>query len=554
MKKIISIVLAIVMMCSMFVPVFAVSGPSVENKTPVVYISGDSNELWYDNETKKFAIEDMLAIYKNSEDGNIKEAAFNILYPLIVKGVLFDEWDDYYEAVYNELSDVYEPIKLDKNGNIPEDSDCGISTAQKNDLARAKYENRKSWKGTYTEKAYNFHYDWRLDPMELADQLHDYIEDVCAGSGHEQVSISVKCLGCNVLLAYIYKYPEDSAKRLKGVGIDVATSMGADFLSGIVSGKFGIDGNSISRLATDLSERNNMYTDIARFATSTIDLLTNTGVIDTLTEVAKEQLYVKIEYGIISALALSTFMTFPCYWALVTTEDFDNALNYVFGPEGGEKREEYKGLIEKITYYNDTIKKNVLPIMKTLEENGTNICVISKYGNQMVPVLKDGSIVGDEYVSAYRSSFGATTSNIYTTLSDEYIAQQNEKGLGRYISPDKQIDASTCLFPDYTWFFKGVSHGYYTRAEANLLMTVIDADRQLTIDDFDWTQFIVYDYQTDIAEPMTEENCHNEYWEADEKTDHPQTKQEKLVSFLKSLFRWIKSLFELIISRAPKAE
>ena len=85
-------------------------------------------------------------------------------------------------------------------------------------------------------------------------------------------------------------------------------------------------------------------------------------------------------------------------------------------------------------------------------------------------------------------------------------------------------------------------------------MTVIDADRQLTIDDFDWTQFIVYDYQTDIAEPMTEENCHNEYWEADEKTDHPQTKKEKLVSFLKSLFRWIKSLFELIISRAPKAE
>ncbi|MGN1117410.1 MAG: hypothetical protein ACI4RU_02260, partial [Acutalibacteraceae bacterium] len=192
--------------------------------------------------------------------------------------------------------------------------------------------------------------------------------------------------------------------------------------------------------------------------------------------------------------------------------------------------------------------------MKTLEENGTNICIISKYGNQMVPVLKDGSLVGDEYVSAYRSSFGATTSNIYTTLSDEYIAQQNEKGLGRYISPDKQIDASTCLFPDYTWFFKGVSHGHYTRAEVDLLMTVIDADRQLTIDDFDWTQFVVFDYETEIAEPMTEENCHNEYWEADETIDHPQTKQEKLISFLKSLFKWIKSLFELIISRAPKAE
>ena len=62
MKKIISIILAVVMMCSMFVPAFAATGASVENIDPVIYISGDSNELWYDNETKKFAIEDMLGI------------------------------------------------------------------------------------------------------------------------------------------------------------------------------------------------------------------------------------------------------------------------------------------------------------------------------------------------------------------------------------------------------------------------------------------------------------------------------------------------------------
>ena len=547
MKKVISCLLVIVMVVSLTIPAFA--GYTVEAKTPIIYISGDSNKLWYDNETKSFAIENMLDIYKDSEGGDVYEAVFNVMYPFLMKGIISDDWSDYYDALYKELSDVYEPIKLDKNGNVP--NDCGISSAQKNDNERAAFENRKSWKGGYGEKTYEFHYDWRLDPIEVADQLYDYIQNVKKGTGSDKVSLLVKCLGCNVLLAYVNKY---STGDLKGVGIDVSTSMGADFLSGLVSGKFGVDGNSISRLATDLSERNNRYTDIVRFATATIDLLDNTGVLDTLTNVTKEKLYAKIEYGVISAIALSTFMTFPCYWALVTLEDFDTALNYVFGPEGSEKREEYAGLIEKITVYNETIKKNIFPIMKKIEEGGVNIGIVSKYGEQMVPVIEDGSLIGDEYVSVYRSSLGATTSDIYSTLDSEYIASQKAKGLGRYISADKQIDASTCLFPDSTWFFKGVPHGYYTTPETDILITVMDSDRQLTIDDFDLTQFIVYDYQTKICEPMNEENCHNEYWSADEKTDHPSTKQERLVSFLKTLFRWLKSLYELVVSRTEKTE
>lgn len=354
-----------------------------------------------------------------------------------------------------------------------------------------------------------------------------------------------------MLLSYVNKY---STGSLKGVGIDVSTSMGADFISGTVSGKFGVDGNGLSRLILDTALRDGDLMDIATFAASTIDLLDNTGVLDRISDVAREKIYYKIEYGVVSALALSTFMTYPCYWALVTLEDFDSALNYVFGPEGGEKRQEYAGLIAKITNYNETIKKNVFSILKDIEADGVNIGIISKYGKQMVSVNMDSSLLGDEFVSAYRSSFGATTTNVYNTLSNEYIAAQNEKGLGKYISPDKHIDASTCLFPDYTWFVKGPAHDDYTTYETDLLMNVMDADRQLTIDDFDWTQFIVYDKKTDSAYPMTEYNCNTEAWDANEKVDHPSTKHERLISSLKTLFRWIKSLFELVVARTAKAE
>lgn len=97
MKKIISVMLAVVMIFSLDVPAFAKC--TVENKTPVIYISGDGNALWYDNDTKSFEINDMLRIYGNSEDGSISEAAFNILYPLIMKGIVSDDWDDYYDAL-----------------------------------------------------------------------------------------------------------------------------------------------------------------------------------------------------------------------------------------------------------------------------------------------------------------------------------------------------------------------------------------------------------------------------------------------------------------------
>ncbi|MGN0486018.1 MAG: hypothetical protein ACI4GB_02190 [Acutalibacteraceae bacterium] len=540
MKKVISVVLSFIIIIGATVPAFASVGSTVNSSVPVIYIAGDSGPLAYDNETKEFKIGDMFKIFKNSEDGNISEAAFNILYPFLLKGVLNDDWDDYYDAVYKEISDVYKPILLDENGNP--NTDCSIPQWQKDMMARAKYENRANPDGTYHEQAYRFHYDWRLDPIEIADQLNAYIEDVKAATGHDKVSLTVKCLGSNVVLSYINKYSTDS---LKGVGIDVSTSMGAEFMSGMLCGNFGVDANAITRFITDYSERDDFYTEIVRFVTSTINLLESTGVIDTLGVVAREQLYSKIEYGIISALALSTFMTFPGYWALVEVEDFDKALTYVFGEEGSEKRIQYKGLIDKITYYNDTIKKNVYPIMQKLEDDGVNLCIVAKYGMQMVPTLKDGSILGDDYVSVYNASFGATTSTIYDTLSEEYIANQVEKGLGRYISPDKQIDASTCLFPDYTWFFKGVDHGYYITQEADLLIKVMDADRQLTIDDFDLTQFIVYDNENDIIAPMTEENCHNEYWTADEKIDRPQTASERLYSIIYNFCKWIANMFNM---------
>ena len=545
MKKIISVLLAL---CIIFVSTpFALAyntEPTVTCDDPVIYIGGDSDRIYYNNDTQSFRIDDIFGLAEGAEDNKVTEAAFNILKPFILEGIAFGKWDNYYAAVEKEIGEMFEPIMLDENGNVPEDSDSGIGKEATAANQWAMTHNLADRNGKYSEKAYKFNYDWRLDPIELADNLHEYIEAVKTATGHSKVSIDCKCLGTNVVLAYIQKYGTGS---LKGVGIDVATSNGADFLSGILSGDFGIDGNSVVRLISDIEVFEDDFS-VSPIVTSTIELLANTGVLDTLSAVARKTIYDKIEYGIISALATSTFLTMPCYWALVSTEDFDDALVYVFGEEGSKKREEYAGLIDKITVYNETIKKNVDDILLSLKEPASdgktvNLCIISKYGTQMVPMLKDGSILGDQYVSAKNSSFGATTSTVYDTLSDEYIAQREAAGFGKYISPDKQIDASTCLFPDYTWFIKGCSHGFYSTQERDLILSVIDAVRQLEIGDFDWTQFIVFDYENQTFEPMTEDNCHNENWEADKDIEKPQSKSQRLRSLILSLIKWLKSIF-----------
>lgn len=554
MKKLISILLVLCMVFAGAVPAFA-GYAEIKDATddPVIYIAGDSGSLYYDNDTKEFCIDKASNLLNNGEGDKkekIYEATANILLPFILEGIATNKWDNYYAAVEKEIGELFEPVRLDKNGNVPEGSDCGIGKEAKADRERKMSHDYADSNGKYGEYTYHYKYDWRLDPIELADDLHEYIEGVKRATNRSRVSIVCKCLGTNVVLAYINKYGTDS---IKGLGIGVATSNGADFLSGAISGDFAIDGNGLVRLGRELAVTKNFS--IHPLILATIELLANTRVIDTLTATMRKLVYSKIEYGIISALATSTMMTFPCYWALVTPEDFEDGLNYAFGKEGSEKRQQYAGLIEKITVYNETIKKHVNDILLSTKVPGkdgktVNLAIVSKYGTQMIPVIKDEGVLADNYVSVSKSSFGATTSTIYDTLSEEYIAERAAAGYGKYISPDKQIDASTCLFPDYTWFIKNCEHGNYPWEEKRLVLAVIDANEQLTTEDFKYTQFSMFDYSTDTLSKMTEENCNDNYWTADKELEKPQSKRELLVSFLRSLLKWLKTLFETLTEKA----
>ena len=52
---------------------------------------------------------------------------------------------------------------------------------------------------------------------------------------------------------------------------------------------------------------------------------------------------------------------------------------------------------------------------------------------------------------------------------------------------------------------------------------------------------------------MTADNCHTEYWTADEEIDHPQSFLQKLKNYFSALKVWFQQLFAVLKARMQKA-
>ena len=534
MKKIMSVLLALIIVVGCCVPAFAVDQSTARTPIPVILISGDGDTLADANGNPIYRASDIFKTLQSVEGGNATEAIANVLLPFLIEGVAFDEWDNYYAALEKEIGDLFANVRLDENGEVTDGS--GISQERKDYMQNCINKDKKDKNGTYGLYDYRFWYDWRLDPLETADKLYEYVQAIKKVTGHEKVGIVARCLGTSVMVAYISKY---GVSDLQGVGFNGSVAAGAEIISESISGKFHLDLNAIERVIDDLGALG--MADLDPFIKTSIELLDASGVFDAVKGVTKEYVYYKIVEGVTSAIALSTFFTWPSYWAAVSEEDYDDAIYHVFGEEDSEKYEKYEGLIGKLDNYDKVVRNNLTDILLSIKEDGANVGVISKYGFQIVPIVESYDAVADQFASVNKSSFGATTSTVYDTLTDKQI-----EGKGAYISPDKQIDASTCVYPEYTWFVKGSSHSNWSKYENDILAAIVSSEKQLGFADFPYSQFAVYNYDDDSLVPMTEENCHTENWVADKKYDEPDTLLGRVFILVKALLKWFAQLFELV--------
>ena len=544
MKKIISLVLTAIMLFSLAMPATAASNfnaVSSKSQIPVIRILGDAEPIYDAEGNKVFHLRTAFTGGGSDEseddgDNEILESVANILLPFLIDGLLTDNWEPYYKNLQKEIGELTGNAKLDVNGE-PVDG-TGLSAERQAFLENARHNDQKGKKGYYGLYDYHFWYDWRLDPLHNADLLNDYITDIKNSTGCDKVGINASCLGTIVTTAYVAKY---GVKDIQGIGFTGSLANGSEFLSEAISGKIDVNSAAVNRMLIDTTALGEIKLD--EFINLSLELVLASGLVEFIESDIRENLYDKVAKGVTSALALSTIFTYPSYWATVSNEDYEDALLYVFGENYADESHEYAGLIKKIDNYHQTVRLHFTDIIKSIKAGGANFGAIAKYGFQIAPICQSYASVADQFVSVKRASFGATTSTIYDTLSAEHIDAKVAANLGQYISPDKQIDASTCIYPDYVWFVKNSSHSEYTEYEKKILYDVATADRQLTPADFEWSQFMVYDYETDTMAKMTTENCNTEKWEAKEDRDEGKDTPAFWFNFLTIFLKWLTQLF-----------
>ena len=138
-----------------------------------------------------------------------------------------------------------------------------------------------------------------------------------------------------------------------------------------------------------------------------------------------------------------------------------------------------------------------------------------------------------------RQTLGATGSKVAGTLSRSYINAQKAKGLEKYISPDKQVDASTCLLPERTWFVKNLHHNVNVPGLYNMLYTLSYAEDILTVGSLpDYPQFLNCPSDTCAKfEPAQEKNANDVDWGSYDKEARDSTFSflEKMIDFITGL-------------------
>jgi len=510
MKKILAVLLTIAIFAGLVLPTLAFQEVS-DCPMPVIQIAGDSKPIYDEDGNLVYSTKKVLEVFQNmtagqSKDEIIKTIASKMTYILsayYIQGCFFQDFSEYYERIYETVSPLFEKARLDENGNVTNGTGLDKDTIAEMEASAVDTSTN------FNTVNRRFFYDWRLDPLEVADDLKEYIDSVKKSTGYDKVGILCRCVGANILLAYVAKYGTDD---ICGVALDGVAVNGCEILTEPVAGKFAFDANAINRTLYDLKATGKA--NISPKITSAIDFADKSGVVDFIKFCIKFPNYNRMLKGITSSMALATFYTWPNYWACFSSNDYETGLEYVFGSEGSENRVKYAGLIEKLDNYDKLVRQNLPELMNEINDN-CNLVIISKYGMQCSPITESKDKIGDQLISVNYSSFGATTGTIFEPLSDEYIANQTAKGLGKYISPDKYVDASTCQFPDQTFFVKGASHSDWTQFESDLCVLAVCADHQITIDEYPDYQFTVFDYETYSTTKMTTENCNTENWTVD---------------------------------------
>lgn len=477
MKKICAVALAILMLAFAVQPAFCEEKET--NDSPVIYIIGRTNIYNADGNKIPYSGEAGIG-------GAVKECL-----PEFAKAVLLGQWDSYEQKLQDVIFPMFEGF-----GMTPELKITGGGSSYWNKFVTVFASPELS--------TYQYTYDARRSPLDVADDLNTMIEKVKAQTGSEKVSVICRCLGSNVAMAYFAKYqrPVNYAGLDNVVFYDGAMN-GLETIEGAFSGNISITRESASAflktLDLDIGEEklNAIISEVLKILSESYGIVVTAELV--------EKVAAKLKNSFMRDFLQYTLASTPGYWSMCD-DGYENAKDYIFGRDGDA--EKWAALIEKADEFHYNVQEHNEEFISEMVAEGVDVNVVCKYGQPAYPISGSAAnAISDSQTSVWKQSFGAKTSTVSTTLGSSYISAAAENGKADYISPDMQIDASVCLLPENTWFISNYEHDpFYTTLDPFLYE--LCHTEGITVDtDEAYPRFLIIDDATQNAVVQTAENC-----------------------------------------------
>lgn len=328
------------------------------------------------------------------------------------------------------------------------------SYIEENGLKAEQPEPDAEWDNTdsVSPQVFILDYDWRLSPIDLADQLNDYIKAVKAYTHSDKVYLQSLSASASVALAYLDKYVVNSETvDIAGIIMSCPVGNGMGAYGTLMQKKLLLDASALGN-ATVIKP---IMTNVDPKVHALLQTLYLTGLLDlafSALELAPDEFFdAMFDEGLIPC-----YGTFPGMWSLVPPDMYTAAKKACFSNKTLYPDEVWGDFIAKIDeYYELELRQDEL-LQATAAKIKTAIVV--GYGETPWAIAQTQGQQGDTAVETKYSSFGATLCKLGDTLGESY-KQKNACGGHNHVSPDLQVDASTCALPENTWFIKGFIHG-----------------------------------------------------------------------------------------------
>ena len=487
MKKILSVILSMLMIFGVMIPCVS----AANEKSVTIYLEGYGDGLYGKSGEQAFPV-DLGLVDK------IKVMLFSLLSDL-AWAELTGDYSAYSDGLYELIAPAYADLKLDKNGEATDENGNPYFGLGFDPLERIEFSG-----GRFSNGYYRFRYDWRLSVEYNADLLEKFIDKIVGTTGATKVNLVGRCLGGNIISAFLQNASDTSIERLDKVVMYIPSTLGVEFISALFSGKIVLDPDAIDNYVNYSLADN----DILGLSKDDPLLETLTTIVDFVNQIyvlgygadVVEDIVQSVKGDALARILRDSYASFPSFWSMVCPDDLEDAIALVYNSP--ELQEEYAGMIEKIRSYHYNVQLNAEERMLELEEKGIEIMVISKYNYADFPLSADAAQQSDGTAATVATSFGATVADFGSTLSDSYIKAMDKNAI-RYLSDDKMIDASTCVFPNTTWFIKNCYHSVFPSCVDKLIDAFITGDG-MTIDTYEqYSQYLKYDSESDTLSKVT---------------------------------------------------